>query len=435
MWKGSTFVDFEHGLNAAINRLRRTLGDSADQPQYIETLPGRGYRFISQVQFVITEAAIPVTVAESPPLSNETVFPATVSLSPTPLRKRFSTVLRVLAFIVPALLASGFWLQHWMQQKVEFSRLEMQGDFFLTRWTEAEIRKGIESYNRAIVLDPASASAYQGLSAGWSFLSDLYSQPREVMPKAKAAALKAASLDRSSASAPAHVALGVAKMQYDWDWDGAEREFRRAIELSPADDLGHRLYGWLLIAGGRFKQAQEEIRRPLETDPLNDFNLMELGLAHYFARQYDPAIEQCHRAIAIDGTSYWHHMVLGWALEQQGKFPAALDALTQANRLNDNTQTTASLAHAYAVSGRRANAEKIIAELHERSGRTYVSPYDMATIYAGLGDKEQTFVWLEKAYEDRSGWLALWVKVDPKFDIVRSDPRFRNLLRRVGFTD
>jgi tetratricopeptide (TPR) repeat protein len=127
-------------------------------------------------------------------------------------------------------------------------------------------------------------------------------------------------------------------------------------------------------------------------------------------------------------------MLLGWTYEQQQKFPSAIDALNQANRLNDSPQVIASLGHAYAVAGRRAEAEKVITELQKRSERKYVSPYDVATIYAGLGDNEQTLVWLGKAYEDRSGWLPLWVKVDPKFDALRSDPRFQGLLRRIGFT-
>ena len=176
------------------------------------------------------------------------------------------------------------------------------------------------------------------------------------------------------------------------------------------------------------------MRRPLEAEPTNDFNLMELGLSYYFARQYEPALEQCRRAIAMDSTSYWSHMLLGWTYEQERQFPEAIEAILQANRLNDSAQVIGSLGHAYAVAGRRAEAERVITELRKKSERKYISPYDIATIYAGLGDKEQTLVWLGKAYEDRSGWLALWLKVDPKFDAFRSDPRFQDLLRRVGFT-
>ena len=257
--------------------------------------------------------------------------------------------------------------------------------------------------------------------------------PHQAMPRAKAAALAAIGLDDSLAWP--HVNLGVVKMQYDWDWAGAEQEFRRAIALEPSFAPAHRIYGWLLIALGRIEEAQAALRRPLAADPTNDFNLMELGLSHYFAREYEQAVEQCRRAIGLDPTLYWSHMVLGWAQTLRGDFTAAIAGLHQANRLNDNPQVIASLGHAYALAGRRAEAQKVLALLEETSRRRYVSPYDVATVYAGLGEKEQALLWLEKACDDRSGWLALWVKVDPKFDSLRSVPRFQNLLRRVGHSD
>ena len=427
LWQGSTFVDFENGLNAAVYRLRQVLGESSGRPCYIETVPGRGYRFIAPVEFSAPDMILPEGRPDVGSMA--TTVPPPNSLPARP--KTFTAILGVLTFGALGLVVGGLWLAHSVKQNIELDRLETQGNFFVSRWSEADIRKGIEYYNRAIVLSPASASAYDGIATGWSFLSDLYVPPHEAMPKSKAAALEAVRLDNRLASG--HVTLGVVKMQYDWDWAGAEKEFRRAIELRPSDGAGHRLYGWLLIALGRFKEAQAEMRRPLEAEPVNDFNLMELGLSYYFARQYEPALEQCRRAIGIDPTSYWSHMLLGWAYEQEGKFPSALDAFTKANRLNDSSQVIASLGHAYAVAGQRAEAEKVIADLQKKSEHSYVSPYDVATIYAGLGDREQTLVWLGKAYEDRSGWLALWLNVDPKFDALRSDPRFQTLLRGIGF--
>src|ERR1039458_4119727 len=151
-------------------------------------------------------------------------------------------------------------------------------------------------------------------------------------------------------------------------------------------------------------------------------------------RRSAACVEQCRRSIGVDATSYWPHMLLGWTYEQQGNFEGALDELKQANRKADHPQVIASLGHAYAVAGRRGEAESVIAELQESSRHKYVSPYDVATVYAGLGDREQTLVWLEKAYQDRSGWLALWAKVDPKFAAIRPDLRFQGLMRRVGLT-
>jgi tetratricopeptide (TPR) repeat protein len=262
----------------------------------------------------------------------------------------------------------------------------MRGDFYVSKWTEPEVRKGIEYYQRAVALNPTSASAHAGLATGWNFLSDLHSPPHEVMPRSKAAALTAVRLDDSLPAA--HIVLGVVKMQYDWDWAGAEHEFTRAIALDPTDAAGHRLYGWLLMATGRFPEAQRQLQIPVEADPLSSFYHVELALAWYLGRDYDRCVEHCRRAIALDSSSYWPHMLLGWAYEQQGKFESALDEAHLANRLSDNPQVVASVGHAYAVAGRRADAQRVISDLDKKSRRTYISPYDIATIYAGLSDEE-----------------------------------------------
>jgi tetratricopeptide (TPR) repeat protein len=177
------------------------------------------------------------------------------------------------------------------------------------------------------------------------------------------------------------------------------------------------------------------MKRGLTLEPLNDFNLMEMGLAHYFARQNDQAIEQARRAIGVDPASYWSHMVLGWAEEQRGEFSAAIQEFTEAKRLSlgEISQVIGSLGHASALAGQRQQALDAIAALQQLSKHSYVSPYDFALIYAGLGDKENALLWLEKAYDDRCGWLALWLKVDPKFDSLRTELRFQKLLQRIGF--
>ncbi|HYI94378.1 MAG TPA: tetratricopeptide repeat protein [Bryobacteraceae bacterium] len=425
LWPGATAGDFEHGLNAAVNRLRQALGDSADHPRFIETLPGRGYRFVAQVR----------SAPESIESAGEGNVPIPAVSDPIRPRARSKRLTAILVSVVGALFALtvfGTWLNRWVGRQAELYRLEMQGDFHVSKWTEADVRKGIEYYQRAIALDPTSATSHSGLSVGWNFLSDLHIPPHQAMPRAKAAALEAIRLDDSLAWA--HVNLGVVKMQYDWDWAGAEQEFRRANALEPSFAPAQRLYGWLLTALGRFEEAQVALRRPLAADPTNDFNLMELGLSQYFSRQYEQAVEQCRRSIALDPTLYWSHMVLGWAHIQRKDFPAAIVALNRANSLSDSPQVKASLAHAYALAGRRAESQTLLSLLEETSSRRYVSPYDVATVYAGLGETEQALVWLEKACDDRSGWLALWVKVDPKFDSLRSSPRFQNLLRRVGHT-
>ena len=163
-------------------------------------------------------------------------------------------------------------------------------------------------------------------------------------------------------------------------------------------------------------------------------NLWSLGLSFYFARQYEAAIEQYRRAIAAEPRSYWAHLSLGWAYERQGRVADAIAAIEQARRLVDTPQVVAALVHAQAAAGRRVEAQATMTSLLEYAKRKYVSPYDLATASAGLGDRTETLAWLEKAYEERSGWLALWLKIDPTFDSLRDDDRFRDLLTRVGHT-
>ncbi len=422
------FVE-ENNLADNISKLRKALGEGQNGQKFIETIPKRGYRFVADVRKQNGPRA--EQVAER---AGSEEHPATLNTHSLAKQGfRFLTLLRVLVVPMILIIGAGFWLYFTLEKKGKVQQLEFKGNFYLGRWTETEIRKGIEYYNQAIALDPNSASAYEGLAAGWLFLSDLHISPREAEPKAEAAVLKALQLDEGSPAA--HVTLGLIKTQYDWDWAGAELEFKRAIELAPDDDSAHQIYGWYLTAMGRIDQAQAEMKLALNPNPLNDFALWGLGDSFYFARQYDQAVEQYRRAIAIESKSHWTHLMLGWAYEQQGNFSEAIAELNQAYRLNEMPQTLAALGHGFAISGQRAEAQKVIAELQETAKRRYVSPYDVATIYAGLGEKERALAWLEKAFEDRSGWLALWLKVDPKFDSLRPDPHFSNLLRRIGHSN
>jgi len=341
-------------------------------------------------------------------------------------------ILSALAFLLPVFIGVGLWQYFRLEKRAKVTELEFKGNFYLLKWKEDEVRKGIEYYNKAVILDPNSASAYEGLATAWTFLSDLHMSPREAMPKAKAAAVNALEQDETSAST--HATLGLIKAQYDWDWVGAEQELKRALTLDPEYEPAHRLYGFHLIAVGRFDEAQAEMKRSLESDPLNNWGMWGLGDSFYFARQYEQAIEQYRRAIGVESKLHWTRLMLGCVYEQQGKFTEAIAEFNQARLINDNPQVLASLGHAYALSGQRLETQKVLAELQDTARRKYVSPYDLATIYAGLGEREQALAWLEKAYEERSGWLWLWLKVDPKFDGLRADERFRKLLQRIGHT-
>lgn len=416
----------ENNLADNISRLRKTLGEGENGQKFIETVPRRGYRFVAEVKalsdVVMNDAdAAPTVIPSSAPAA---FIPARLKL-----RQRPELFLVAFGFLVLTLFSVALYWRFKSVPRAEVVQLEFKGNFFVGRWTEDEIRQGIEYYNQAIALDPNSASAYEGLATGWNFLSDLHVSPREAMPKAKAAIVNA--LQRDEKSAAAQVTMGVIKMQYDWDWAGAEQEFQRALALEPEYAPAHQLYGWYLVAQGRFPDAQAEMKQALGTDPLNDFGLWGLGDSFYFARQYDQAVEQYRRAVSVAPKMYWSRLMLGSAYVQQGKFSEALVELQQARRLNDSPQVLAALGHAYATAGQRAEAQQVLAELQTLAQRKYVSPYDVATIYAALGEKEQAFDWLEKAYADRCGWLAWWLKVDPKFDSLRADERFTALLRRI----
>lgn len=437
-----TFVE-EANVSYNISIVRKALGDGENGLKYIETIPRRGYRFVAGVKEVKGESlASPVEVPPASPGLTEVdnraapddeqaVAPPASKVAPL-IRwdKRLTVVSGAFALLLLTLVGIGLYRHFKAELRVD--QLQFKGGFYVGKLTEDEVKQGIEHYNQAIALDPNSAPGYIGLAQAYSILSDWYMAPHEAMPKAKAAALQALRLDEGAANP--HVTLGFVKSHYERDWAEGEIEFKRAIELDPENPSTHQYYGWYLIAVGRFDEAREEMQRALELDPLNANTMADLGLPFYFARQYDQAIEQYRKAIEMDRKWYWSHLLLGWAYDQQGKLPEAIAELKQASRFNDSPQVLASLGHAYAVSGRRGEAQAVIEELTEISKLHYVSPYDVATIYAGLGDNEQAFAWLEKANEDRSGWLGLWLKLDPKFDSLRPDPRFRDLLRRIGLT-
>ena len=422
----------ESNLTHHISVLRKILGENSGARPYIETIPRRGYRFVTEVreqngaeaQPVVEEAAASTSTEEMPPTAPEVNAPAN--------RSKLSIII-VLALLLSIFVGVGLWQYLSREKAAAVEQLHFKADFYLNRLTDHDAKKGIEYFNQAIALDPNSAAAYAGLSGAWVFLSDLYLPPREAMPLAKVAALNA--LQRDEQFASAHISMGIIKMRYEWDWIGAEHEFKQAVALDPKDDIARYLYGSYLIAVGRFDEAQAEMKRAVELNPVEQLNLLGLGHSFYFAHQFERPIEQYRRAIGVEPKSRWSHISLGQAYAQQGNFSEALAELSQARRLNDIPMVLASLGHIYAMSDQRSEAQKVIVELQEIARQRYVSPYDIATIYAGLGEKEQALIWLEKAYGDRSGNLAMYLKVDPKFDNLRDDLRFRNLLRRVGLPE
>jgi len=312
----------------------------------------------------------------------------------------------------------------------EAYRLYLKGRYYTSRLTQEGFEKGIESFNQAIALDPNYALAYAGLGGCYINAVDLILPPREAMPKAKEALRRALAVDDTLAQA--HVALAVIHWQYDWDWAAAEREFRRAIELNPNEARVHASYGFFLALMGRFDEGIAEEKRAQELDPLFVGASLQLGVVLHLARRYDQAVEQARQTINMDPNFWLAHTVLGRAYEQQGQLQDAIAECQKARQIDDTTaEILMDLGRAYAVAGQRAEAAAVLAELQARSRRSYVAPFHIAMVYVGLGQKEQALAWLERAYRERS-WYLTWLKVAPEFDSLRPDPRFADLLRRVG---
>jgi tetratricopeptide (TPR) repeat protein len=221
-------------------------------------------------------------------------------------------------------------------------------------------------------------------------------------------------------------------MAYEWDWRGAEREFRQAIQLNPGEPFSRCGYGGLLFSLKRFDESLAQMKRAQELDPLSPVVLTSGGLAFYFARQYDRAIEQLRAAIELEPAYFWAHTLLAMAYEQKGEARKAIAEFQKARKLSQSPFTQANLARGYAMAGNRAEALKLVAELEEDCKRLCVAPYDVAAVYAGLGEKDQALTWLERAYATRS-WFLPWLQIDARFDGLRSDPRFLDLVRRMGF--
>jgi TolB-like protein/Tfp pilus assembly protein PilF len=306
----------------------------------------------------------------------------------------------------------------------------LKGRYYTMQYTQEGIQKGFEYLNQAIRMDPGFAPAYAWLAVAYNTAADSYMPSMEAGLKAKALTLKAVELDEMVYEG--HGALAWVHMAYDWDWAGAEREFQRAIQLNPGNQWSHSDYGFLLLALKRFDESLKELRRAQELDPLSPAVNWNLGMGLHSARQYHGALEQLRTAIELDPSSFFGHALLGMTYEQQGELGKAIAEFRKARELNDIPWTRAYLGHGYAAAGDRVEALKIIAGLKEDSRRLVVAPYDVALVYAGLGEKDQALAWLEKAYQVRSSFLYC-LQIDARLDSLHSDPRFQDLVRRMKF--
>ena len=320
-------------------------------------------------------------------------------------------------------------------QNTEAYQLYLKGRFFWNKRTESGQRKGIEYFAQAIELEPNYAHAYSGLADCYASLAFSFDTgavaPREAIPKAKAAALKALELDVTLAEA--RTSLAFIKLHYDWDWRGAEEEFKRAIAMNPNYANAHHWYSHYLMAMGLVEESLTASRKAFALEPLVLVMNLHLGWHHFFARQYDAAIECLRKTLELEPGFEQAHRYLGWAYQKKEMFAEAETALQQAISLfNGSIEAHAMLGSVYASSKQTNKALHVIDELRETSKQRYVSPFFIALIYANLDQKDYALTWLEKAYEDRSD-LLIYLKIDPRLDNLRSDPRFINLLQRVGF--
>jgi TolB-like protein/Tfp pilus assembly protein PilF len=312
--------------------------------------------------------------------------------------------------------------------------LYLKGRYHLNRLTDDGFLKGLEYFQQVIEKDPNFALAYVGLAESYNDLAGFNVRPpKDVYPKAKSAAETALKLDDTLGQA--HTALALVNMAYDWDWSGAEREFKRAIEISPSDSDAHYQYAYYLSLVGKFDEALAEIRRARELDPVSLVKITGVAQVLIMARRYDESIEQCRKALEMDPNLGFAHWLLGLGYMYKGSYEPAILALQKSIPLSgDSPDEPASLAHAYALSGKKMEARKILEELKQQAKRKYISPGTIADLYGLIGDKDQAFALFEKACDERDNMVVL-LKVDPYFDPLRSDPRFTNLLRRVGFPE
>src|SRR6266403_31926 len=517
LWSADTFVDFDHGLNSAIRRLRDALGDSAENPSFVETLGRRGYRFIAPVASrVLRERQHePIESVAVLPFANRSADPNTDYLSDgiteslinnlsqiSTLRvtarstvfrykgkdadpRKVGSDLHVRAVVSGRLLKRGssliiqaelmdvatgsqlwggqynrqaenvFLLQDDLSREIseklrlrltgdekrrltkrytedaEAYRLYLKGRYHWNKRNPEDLQKAVEYFRKALDKDPAYSLAYAGLADTYAHLSFFnVVAPREAMPKAKTAAEQGLEIDKDLAEA--HVSLGYISFTYEGDWPAAGKHFEQALTLNPAYSRAHTFYAFYLSSLGRSEEALEVAKRALDLDPASPAVSHSLAVQLYLARKFDRAIEQAYDTLEMDGNFAISYAVLGEVYLAKGMYREGLPALEKYSTLSRRSATSlAFLAYSYARLGERKEALRMIEELKATSKQSLVPALFVALVYTGLEDKDQAFTWLEKAYEERFNRLA-YLKVEALWDPLRSDPRFADLIRRVG---
>ena len=314
---------------------------------------------------------------------------------------------------------------------VEAYHLYLKGRHHWNKRTESALRKAISYFNQAIEVDPTYALAHAGLAdcyvplGYWTFLA-----PQDAFTKAKVAAAKALQLDTTVAEA--HTALGAVNFCFEWRWQQSESDFKRAIELDANYPRAHQIYAELLTAIGEFDRARKEATCAIDLDPLSPGAHFAAALAMYCARQYTEALKQCEKALDIDSDFFPAHLIAGLVHERQDRFANAIDSLQKASDVSGGSLLVrATLTGTIAFAGRHDEARAMLCELEQIAAEKYVSSVPIAVTLAALGDYEAAFARLEEGVRLRCP-RAVWGKVDPRFDLFRADPRYADVLRRIG---
>ena len=308
-------------------------------------------------------------------------------------------------------------------------QLYLQGLFYWNKWTQADFKKAADFFSQAVQKDPHYALSYAGLADTYSLLGDAgYLPPSEAWPKAKAAAMQALEIDDSLAEA--HTSLGLVKEHFEWDWTGAEREFKRAIDLNPNSATAHHWYGDYLANMGRLEQGMRETKKALELDPLSLIINTTMGRQFYLARQNDQAVEQLRKVVDIDPKFSPARRILEEVYAHMGKHKEAVAEREKFLSLSGGPELAASVEEDFKKSGYKGVLQSWLDGLTELSKHSYVSSYSIAESYMRVGEKQKAFEWLDKAYEEHDSGLVS-VAVEPMFEPIRSDPRFKEIVSRM----
>ena len=422
VWQGRSVTD--DVLTVTICALRKALGDDARQPEYVETVPRRGYRWIA-----------PVSRLEPQGYCGPTTVPGEMSQPATPSRAWPVSRIAALGVVLGALVSAAVWVvvgatNHRHVPLLEAHEAYVKGRFFLDQRSINGWRQALEQFERASVLDPLDPSAQAGLADTYSAMSDFgVASPAEMRPRAFQSAQRAIELDRSSAEG--YEALGRAQFLFDWDFPAAEQSLKRALTLNPDYMPTYQAMAWLESAQGKHAAATTSARSALQLDPVNTARYTELAWVLALAGSYDEALEQIDRALTLNPRSFETYLMKGWTSELAGDSAAAFHAYYDGLRMADAPKESLKRIEAiYQRDGLPGYYRRWL-DVQRRGGRMPMSSTWRAQLYIHAGQPDRALEALEEAYQKHEGALA-WVNVEPSFQSLHSEPRFQAIAARVG---